>query len=83
MSPGDFWEWVSVLTMAPVAAAVLFIRIVTALYVFVDVQERSHSRPLSMLLAVAVGMFYWPMSFLAYLGCTVALDRRRGLKQTA
>ncbi|MBC7815422.1 MAG: hypothetical protein IAG10_00820 [Planctomycetaceae bacterium] len=54
-----------------------FFRFVTALYVYFDVEERSRNRVFAALFALAVAIFYWPISFVAYIACTVILDRRR------
>lgn len=76
MSAGDFFEWLTVLVAAPLATLAMFFRAVTALFVYMDAAERSKSRFLAVLLAVAVAWFYWPISFLAYLVGTALLDRR-------
>lgn len=83
MSAADFFEGVMLLVMAPVATILFFFRIVTALYVYIDVEERSKSRLFAASLAAAVALCYWPISFLAYIACTVVLDRRPQATRTA
>lgn len=77
MSAADFIEWMGVLIAAPLGTLMLFFQIVTALYVNFDAEQRSRSRLFAGLLAAAVAFCYWPISFLAYLGCTAALDHRQ------
>lgn len=77
MSQAGFFEWLSVLVMIPVAVLTLLFLVVTLLYVYFDAERRTNSRLLAALLAIAIVMRYWPISFLAYLVCTAMLDRRR------
>jgi hypothetical protein len=76
MSEADFFECVSLLVMAPIATILFFFRIVTTLYVYIDAEERSKSRLFAAALAAAVALCYWPISFLAYIACTVLLDQQ-------
>lgn len=76
MSAADLFEWLTVLVMVPIASVLVFFQIVTALYVYIDAEERSKSRLFAALLAAAVAFYYWPISFLAYIACTVLLDRQ-------
>ena len=76
MSAADFVEWITVLLVAPLAAIVVCFRALTALYVYFDVEKRTNNRAVSLALSVAVFLCYWPVSFFAYLGCCVLLDRR-------
>lgn len=83
MSMSDFFEWVTVLVMAPIGTLAFFFLAVTVLYVYIDAEKRSRSRVFAALLALAVALSYWPISFLAYIGCTAVLDRRRQVKPAA
>lgn len=76
MSSGDFIELISVLLAVPLAAGAWLFWIVTTLYVYFDVERRSKSRLFAAAFAMAIAMYYWPISFLAYLACTASLDRR-------
>ena len=77
MSSADFFEWLTLMLMIPVSTAVVIFRFVTAFYVYFDTEERSKSRVLAAGIAIAVFWCYWPISFLAYIACSVMRDRRR------
>ena len=83
MSAADLFEWVTILVMVPLASILVFFQVVTALYVYIDAEERSKSRLFAALLAAAVAFCYWPISFLAYIACTVLLDRRPQVARAA
>ncbi len=76
MSSGDFMELMSVLVSVPLATITWFLWIVTTYYVYLDAERRSKSRLFAVAFAIAIAMYYWPISFLAYLACTASLDRR-------
>ncbi|MDZ4819845.1 MAG: hypothetical protein SGJ20_12820 [Planctomycetota bacterium] len=76
MSAADLFEWITLLVSMPFAAALVFFRLVTALYVFIDAKDRSKNLWFALLLTGAVFFCYWPISFLAYLTCTALLDRK-------
>ncbi len=76
MSAADFFEWLTVLVMAPIATATVLFWLGTTLFVYFDAKARSRNRTFSALLAVAIGLSYWPIGFLAYLACTASFDRR-------
>lgn len=76
--PGaDFIEWIAVLVMIPVATFAFVFRVATAFYAYLDAAKRTGNRVFAAAIAVAVFFCYWPISFLAYIACTVCIDRRR------
>jgi len=76
MSAADFFEWLTVLVMIPIAAIAFLFLLGSTLYVYFDTQVRSKNRAFSAALAIAVALACWPISFLAYLACTAIFDRR-------
>jgi len=75
MSAADFFEWLTVLIVAPIATAAVLFWLGTMLFVYFDAKTRSKNRAFSAILAVVMTLSYWPISFLAYLACTAIFDR--------
>lgn len=59
----------------PFSVVAIFFLIFTALYVYLDVEIRTKSRFVAAVVAIAVTLCYWPLSFLNYIVCTAVLDR--------
>lgn len=77
MSQSDFAEWLTLMLVLPLAAFATFFWLLTALYVYIDTEQRTKSRLLAAGFALMVATYYWPISFLAYLACTAVVDRRQ------
>lgn len=75
MSSNDLVEWLQLMLSLPLAAFLVFFRLITALYVYVDAEERSKSRLLAAGFTLMVALFYWPIGFFVYLACTAMIDR--------
>lgn len=76
MGFADLLEWLGLLAAAPIAVVMYGFWLITMLYAYLDGVERSRSKIFAVLLALSIGLAYWPVSFLAYLVVASLLDRR-------
>ncbi len=75
----DLLEWLGILIAIPVSLVFIVLAIASIAFVYVDAQQRWHSTPVAVLLAVGVWLFLWPLSFFAYVFHVARLDRERGI----
>lgn len=72
----DLLEWLGLMVSLPFRLLAVFLCLVTVAYVYFDSERRSKSKLFATALAAAVWFGSWPISFFAYIACTVILDRR-------
>ena len=75
MPSNDVVEWLQLMLSLPLAALLVFFRLITALYVYIDAEQRSKNRLMAVGFTLMVTLFYWPIGFFAYLACTALIDR--------
>lgn len=75
MSSNDVAEWLLLMLSLPLAEFLVFFRLITALYVYIDAEQRSKNRFMAVGFTLMVTLFYWPIGFFAYMACTAVIDR--------